>query len=259
MNIYKLTAADFDTDGNYTGDVDVADCDGHIEIVAGLGWCRFPAMRAAGSIIAGSGSGITAGEGITAGSGIKAGNGIDAGWGITAGNGIDAGWGITAGLGITAGWGIKAGNGITAGWGITAGEGITAGSGIKAGTGIDAGSGITAGWGIKAGWGIDAGLGIEAGEGITAGWGITAGEGITAGWGITAGSGYGIFAGCSPHRCLADRLDGIVCTELVGGEVVTGTLTLIEPPTPVVEIDGIRYRLTDELGAAIAASEAVPS
>ncbi len=54
-------------------------------------------IRAVGSIVAGSGTGIKAGSGIGAGGGIKA------GCGINAGEGIKADWGIAAGKGIDVG------------------------------------------------------------------------------------------------------------------------------------------------------------
>tara|TARA_Y100000296_G_scaffold58551_1_gene67501 strand:- start:11 stop:466 length:456 start_codon:yes stop_codon:yes gene_type:complete len=104
MKTYHITAADLDEDGYYVGPLDLTEIvQGSINIAPDLGTVRFRrSLRVTGSILAGSGSGISAGEGISAGRGIVAGRNITAGWGISAGEGIKSGWGIVAGLAITA-------------------------------------------------------------------------------------------------------------------------------------------------------------
>ena len=118
MKTLVLGKDQFKKDGcynEYIGTEDLSDFQGHLEIEADLGWTLFAHIRVSGYILAKSGSGISAGEGISAGDGISAGSGISAGWGISAGSGISAGWGISAGDGISAGEGISAGDGISAG------------------------------------------------------------------------------------------------------------------------------------------------
>ena len=98
MNTIKITAKDLDSNNYYKEDGIGhigPDFEGNVEIAENLGTVRFrKGVYVTGYILAGAGSGIKAGSGITAG------NGITAGWGITAGDGIEAGWGITAGNGI---------------------------------------------------------------------------------------------------------------------------------------------------------------
>ena len=150
MKILKITKKDLDKDNYYIGEEDFSEYnkkyDGKIEIDCDLGTVRFKkGVYASYSIEAKSGSGISAGDGISAGWGISAGDGISAGSGISAGDGI------SAGLGISAGSGISVGEGISAGWGISAGDGISAGWGISAGSGISAGLELSIGLNIFAG------------------------------------------------------------------------------------------------------------
>ena len=73
MTTLTITAADLDAYGFYAGSADVSNYQGHIEIVADLGWVRFKAsLGATGSICAFAGSGIEAGWGIKAGFSISA-------------------------------------------------------------------------------------------------------------------------------------------------------------------------------------------
>ena len=197
MKTLRLTVKDFKETNfywkEYIGTEDVSDYDGNIEIEANLGYVRFDSLKAKGYIIAESGSGI------------KAGDGIKAGYGIEAGEGIEAGYGIKAGEDIEAGYGIKAGEDIKAGWGIEAGDCI------------------------EAGWGIEAGYGIKAGDCIEAGWGIEAGEGIEAGLSITCklslNIAYRIFAGLALWKeTVTDEEKTITCGKLERGEVCYGIL-----------------------------------
>ena len=88
MDTKVITKADLNDKNEYIEDSLIFD--GHIQIEANLGYVSFRlALKATGSIIAFSGSGI------------KAGSGIEAGWGIKAGEGIEAGSGIEAGLSIS--------------------------------------------------------------------------------------------------------------------------------------------------------------
>src|SRR3990167_7268221 len=123
-----ITKADLNGKNEYIGKEDVSDYDGSIEIAGELGCVVFASLKAKGRIEAKSGSGISAGDGISAGSGISA------GWGISAGSGISAGWGISAGDGISAGCGISAGDGISAGLSITCKKVLKVGFRIFAGT-----------------------------------------------------------------------------------------------------------------------------
>ena len=64
METLKLTKEHFDSDGFYLGETDITQFDGHIEIAAKLGRCRFRArLAASGRIRAGAGTAIEAGEG----------------------------------------------------------------------------------------------------------------------------------------------------------------------------------------------------
>ena len=82
MKKLTLTKEHFSDKGEYIGCESVVGFDGHIEIAANLGWCKFAAISATGFILALAGSGIKAGWGIEAGEGIEAGSGIEAGEGI---------------------------------------------------------------------------------------------------------------------------------------------------------------------------------
>jgi hypothetical protein len=135
MKTLKLTKKHFKY-SKYIGSVDLSDYDGSIEIVSNLGTVKFTSLKVTGSIVAGVGTGISAGEGISAGRYIYAGEGISAGRGIYAGRGISAGLGISAGYGISAGEGISAGRGISVGTGISAGRGIQVKFSICAGLSI---------------------------------------------------------------------------------------------------------------------------
>ncbi len=68
MDTLKITKADLDGDGYYTGTALDSVYDGHIEIAAGLGYVRFrKTIAVRGRVVALTGSGIKAGEGIEAG------------------------------------------------------------------------------------------------------------------------------------------------------------------------------------------------
>jgi hypothetical protein len=103
MATLHITKSDLDADNFYIGATDVTDWSGDIEIAADLGQVKFKlSARAAGSIRALAGTGISAGWSISAGDGISAGRGISAGEGISAGLQISAKF-LTARLRIFAG------------------------------------------------------------------------------------------------------------------------------------------------------------
>ena len=82
----KITKSDLDEKNCYIGKADVSETTSEIEIDANLGTVYFRGrIKTTRSILALSGSGISAWWGISAGGGISAGSGISAGWGISAG------------------------------------------------------------------------------------------------------------------------------------------------------------------------------
>ena len=67
MKTYTVTESDLDADNFYTGKEDLTDFDGNICSDKNLGAVRFRGgVKAAGAIIFSDGSGISAGEGISA-------------------------------------------------------------------------------------------------------------------------------------------------------------------------------------------------
>ena len=70
MKTLVLGKDQFKKDGcynEYIGTEDLSDFQGHLEIEADLGWTLFAHIRVSGYILAKSGSGISAGDGISAG------------------------------------------------------------------------------------------------------------------------------------------------------------------------------------------------
>jgi len=104
MKTHLITKDQIDSDGNYIGNTDLTNFQGHIEIAENLGTVKF-----AKSLVSSGGIYAKAGTGIEAGWGIKAGWGIEAGEGIEAGTGIKAGWGISCKLTLSIGLRIFAG------------------------------------------------------------------------------------------------------------------------------------------------------
>jgi len=148
LKTLKITAADVDADGNYTGAADVTDWPGHIVIAEGLGTVLFAtSLRAKGRIVAGADSGIEsaldieAGEGIGVGLGVKAGRNIKAKWSVVAGLDVKSGRDIVSDFGS-----VVAGRAIAAMWSVTAALHIVAGRGVMAGLSVKAGLSVCAQW-----------------------------------------------------------------------------------------------------------------
>jgi len=122
LKTLKITAADVDADGNYTGAADVTDWPGHIVIAKGLGTVRFAtSLRAKGLIVAGTYSGIVAREDVVAGLDVRSGRDIVSDFGsIVAGRAIRATWSVTAALHIVARRGVMAGLSVKAGISVCA-------------------------------------------------------------------------------------------------------------------------------------------
>jgi hypothetical protein len=218
MKTYELSPDDFDAYRNYTGPVNVTDCDGNIKIPGDLGVAKFPALKAAGFILA------------------------------EAGTSVEAGWSVEAGRFVKAGTSVEAGTSVKAGTFVEAGRFVKAGTSVEAGTFVKAGTFVEAGTFVKAGRFVKAGTSVEAGTFVKAG------TFVEAGTFVKACDDYGIYAGIGLRLDHPDA--SITCEAIDGGTVVCGRLVLIEAPKTVT-IDGTTYTLTDDLAAAIESARPV--
>ena len=219
-----LTRSDFDEQLRYSGEAELSQWLGDIEVEGGLGDVLFPGrLQLRGELRSYPGTDISVGGELSCGSSLDLQGELNVDQAIRVDGALHSTGSVRARAAISVGGDIEVQQGIAAGGWLYSGGAIHAAGRIWSGGLLECRGDLTSGLDCGGQDGIRCGGAIACGRELTSGAGILSGGSVTAGGRIIL-NGL-LFCGTDPRA--GREPDAVVrCSELVGGELAWGELEI---------------------------------